>query len=83
MSVCLNNYTDNDLAKLFPWHCSCVKTRGTQEGTILKFPTYYLKIYDGKNGNSYIVQGYRYDSGNPIFTDNIPVSKMREYASKF
>lgn len=71
------------LADLFKQPCTCVQTSGTQEGTILKFATFYLKIYDDEDNASYNVQGYRYNSPMRIFDDHVPANKMREYASRF
>lgn len=69
-------------AELLNRPCECIGTRGTQEGIILKFSTFYLKIYDDKCENSYIVKGYRYNTTNPMFTDSVKESDMREYATR-
>lgn len=62
---------------VIPFH-----TRGTAEGTILKYPDFFLKVYNG-NGPEYIIQGYRYGDENPIFEDKIPFDHMREYGEQF
>lgn len=79
----MSNVDKSYLAKLFKQPCTCFQTSGTQEGTILKFATFYLKIYDDEDNNSYNVQGYRYNSPVRIIDDHVPVNKMREYAAKF
>ena len=63
-----------------PWQV--ITTRGTQEGVILKFHTYYLKIYDDDVEDSYIVESYRYGCNEAIGTDKVPANRMREYACR-
>lgn len=76
--------SDKDLIPTyFKYHCEVIKTRGTQEGMILKFATFYLKIYDDNVENTYIVEGYRYDNSGLVFRDIVPANQMREYASRF
>lgn len=79
----MSNVDKRYLAKLFKRPCKCFQTSGTQEGTILKFATFYLKIYDDETNNSYNVQGYRYDSPMRILDDHVSANMMREYAAKF
>lgn len=77
------NTDKNNLAELFNKPCECIQTRGTQQGIILKFTTFYLKIYDSDEEDSYIVEGYKYGINSAIFTDIVPTNKMRSYAAKF
>lgn len=77
------NTDKSNLADLFREPCECIQTSGTQQGIILKFHTFYLKIYDSDKEDSYIVEGYRYGYDSAIFTDIVPTNKMRNYASKF
>lgn len=80
----MNVNTDKDnLAELFRQPCTSFRTTGTQEGTILKFHSFYLKIYDDSRDGLYIVEGYRYGNDVPLFCDKVPVSQMRSYAAKF
>lgn len=57
-------------------------TRGTEEGVVLKYPDFFLKVYSG-NGPEYIIQGYRYGDENPRFEDKIPFDHMREYGYQY
>lgn len=73
----------DQIASYFKFPCEVIKTRGTQEGMILKFATFYLKIYDDNVENTYIVEGYRYDCPALIFRDVVAANRMREYAERF
>lgn len=59
-----------------------IHTRGTEEGVILKYRCFYLKVYN-ESGTNYLVQGYRYGDQVPRFEDHISLTKMMEYASQF
>lgn len=72
---------DEELKKLFPLHCDLVKTTGPEDGVILKFKTFYLKIYDDRG--QYQIYGYRYNEELPVISDNVSYLKIREYASRF
>lgn len=76
------NINKNELYKLFPLPCESIETTGEGDGIILKFKTFYLKIYDGKM-DEYIVKGYRYNTQIPVFEDIIKSINMRRYASMF
>ena len=71
------------IASYFKYPCEVIKTRGTQEGIILKFATFYLKIYDDNVENMYIVEGYRYDNTALVFRDKVAGNRMREYAAQY
>jgi hypothetical protein len=73
----------DDLYKMFPLQCTTVPTDGIQVGVILKFKTFYLKIYDDKKSDSYIIQGFRYHEHNPVFVDKIPSYKILDFAKQF
>lgn len=79
------NQSDKEwIQSLFPMHSRSAVTTGIDEGLILKFRSFYLKIYDAGNAKSdYIIQGYRYDEDSPVFEDCVRRSKMREYCSEF
>lgn len=69
-----------DLGELFNMPCETIRTNGVQDGVVLKFASFYLKIYDAEKKDSYIVEGYRYGISAPIFTDCVPYKHMRRYA---
>lgn len=77
------NTDKSNLAELFRQPCTSIQTTGTQEGVILKFRSFYLKIYDDNREDGYIVEGYRYFHNSPLFCDKVPVTQMRSYAAKF
>lgn len=70
-----------NLSKYFPLKCKCEKTTGIGNGVILKFNSFYLKIYESNGG--YIVQGYRYNSSNVRFRYDIPSKEFSSWASQF
>lgn len=74
----------SELYNYFPLPCVTVHTTGMQLGIILKFRTFYLKIYDADNvQNSYIVEGWRYRDPRRVFEDVVSVNRIREYALQF
>lgn len=74
----------NKLQDYFQIKCkSCIPTGGLDYGVILKFATFYLKIYDSKDRNSYVVQGFLYKNPEMIFEDSIPLNGFKHYASMF
>lgn len=74
---------DNQLANYFK-HCNCeiIETSGINDGTILKFDTFYLKIYDAENSSTYNIQKYMYGCNQPVSVDDVPYNRMREYISR-
>lgn len=80
----MSRITDkSELADLFKNKCESFSTTGTQEGIVLKFSTFYMKIYDSDKSDNYIIHVYEYGSQNPMFVDEVPSNRMREYAAKF
>lgn len=77
------NTDKSNLAGLFRQPCEEIRTTGTQEGIILKFQSFYLKIYDDDHDDLYIVQGYRYNASVPMFVDKVSVREFRRYAASF
>ena len=59
-----------------------IHTSGTEEGVILKYHSFYLKIYNNSI-EEYTIYGYCYGDEVPRFTDNIPLNRMRTYGSQF
>jgi hypothetical protein len=75
---------NNEIHKLFPLPSIQIRTRGIESGIILKFQTFYLKIYDkGSSKSSYIIQGYRYFEMDPIFNKEIQYFELRDFANRF
>ena len=73
------------IQSLFPMHSTAIHTTGgICDGLILKFKSFYLKIYDADGDNPrYLIQGYRYGEDDPVFEDYVNRSDMRKYANQF
>lgn len=81
MIRCTDKY---ELYTMFPIRATAsFQTTGVQDGMVIRFRTFYLKIYDHQSDYAYIVEGYRYHQMNPVFIDTIPVSKFRNFAAMF
>jgi len=74
--------TNDELYTLFPLPSTSISTAGMQDGIILKFKTFYLKIYDSVEV-TYRIQGFRYHEQIPVFEKNVKVHQMREFANQF
>jgi hypothetical protein len=72
-----------DLHKLFPLRSRSFQTDGFQDGVVVRFRTFYLKIYDDRYEYAYHVAGYRYNEINPVFEECVPASKFKKFASQF
>lgn len=59
-----------------------IHTSGTAEGVILKYPHFYLKIYN-ESGMNYLVQGFCYGDQNPRFEDHVKFTEMIGYGSEW
>jgi hypothetical protein len=80
----MQSIDNNEIYKLFPLPSEQIQTRGIQSGIILKFQTFYLKIYNiDSNENKYLIQGYRYFETNPIFNKQLQYFELRKFASLF
>lgn len=67
---------------MFPLPSLVTETRGIGDGLVLKFKTFYLKIYDDKD-DTYIVQGFLYNRVNPVIIDRVKTNQFRRYAEQF
>ena len=70
----------DQLSSYFPYPCEIIPTTGIGGGVIVKFETFYLKIYNDINENHYIIEEYQYGNESPININSIHINKMREYA---
>ena len=73
----------DDLHKLFPIPSVSFQTSGFQDGVVIRFRTFYLKIYDDQRNYAYDVKGYRYNETDPVFEENVSVAKFKGFASQF
>jgi hypothetical protein len=71
----------NRIQQMFSLPCNSFTTRGMQDGIIIRFKTFYLKIYD--ENMSYDIKGYKYNEEQPVFEEIVSENKMREFCSKF
>ncbi len=73
-----------DLYKFFPIpSIDNFATSGYSDGHIIKFKTFYLKIYDIDGEMSYKVFGFDLIDSEPVFKAIVPMNEFREFASKF
>lgn len=80
----INFAEDDDLAKLFPLTAlASFRTDGVQDGIVIRFKTFYLKIYDDATNYAYDVKGYRYNDAVPVFEENVPIAKFKAFARGF
>lgn len=79
----LRNTDKSELHELFPLPSLSIPTRGTNMGVILRFKTFYLKIYDHNQEDAYRIQGFRYNEQNPVFEDIVLQWELRTFASRF
>ena len=70
-----------ELYKYFTIPCESYEAGIIDSGIVLKFNTFYLKIYDSKKTDSYQVLGYRYYESAPTFDVMIRYNRFKEFAS--
>lgn len=70
----MNAYEIEKLEETF--HIKAIQTRGNQKGVILKFPCFYLKIYDGKGDTTYSVQVWRYNKQLPFIVKEVRCNEL-------
>lgn len=72
------------LKDYFPLPCECIRTTGIGDGIILKFNTFYLKIYNSeKCPGHYDIEGYLYDNSVRVYLAIVPEVQMKSFASEF
>lgn len=76
-------FTMDELHELFLLPCESVLTNGISYGVVLKFKTFYLKIYNDASSSGYIIQAYLYHKTNPVYIDKIEWTRFREYARQY
>ena len=79
----LRNTDKSNLHEMFPLPSSTFLTQGNQLGVIIRFKTFYLKIYDHHTEDVYIVQGFRYHEQKHVFEEKVSWFRLREFASQF
>jgi hypothetical protein len=79
----LRSYYTDDLQRFFPLPSELLYTEGIGDGIILKFKTFYLKIYDDDYGDGYVIYGYRYHINTPVFTEKVPFCMLDQFGKRF
>lgn len=78
------DYTQLDsIHELFPIPCESYETTGFADGVIIRFKTFYLKIYDDEHENAYIVYGYRFNETQPVFIYRVQWKDFKTFANRF
>lgn len=77
-------YVDKiDIGKLFKIKpLSTIRTDGYGDGVILKFKTFYLKIYN-EDYDLYRILGYRYKADLPLVDIKVKSPQLRETVEQF
>ena len=68
----------NEIAKAFGREA--IRTRGLAKGWILKYSTFYIKLYREDFSTDYVAQYYRWNMNLPYKVDVIPSNRINEYA---
>ena len=71
-----------ELVSQFPIIGQVLTMTGIGSGIVVKYRTFYLKIYDQPKDNCYSVTGYRYDSEEPVISYSVPVDLFGNFASQ-
>lgn len=78
------DYTNLEtLHEAFPIPCESFETTGFQDGIVIRFKTFHLKIYDDERENAYIVYGYRYGENRPVFIYKVKWNDFKKFAAQF
>jgi len=84
MATYIRFKSENEISECFILPHTMVKTTGIGNGFILRFKTFYLKMYPNeKIASTYTVEGYRYNEGIPVFKDCIRLNDIKSYALRF
>ena len=73
------NHRKNEIAKIFGGQP--IRTRGLQKGWIIKYPRFYIKIYNDEFSSDYIIQYYKWNMDTPYKVDVVPANRLSAYAN--
>ena len=79
----LRNTDKSNIHDIFPLPSQNIPTRGTNMGVILRFKTFYLKIYDDTGEDAYLIKGFLYHRPNPLFEEIVLARDLRTFAALF
>jgi len=73
-----------EIVQMFPLQpLSVINTTGIGFGLIVKYETFYLKIYDAeRNRLSYDITGFLYGKAEPIFSFTVPYRQITEFTKQ-
>ena len=75
----MNELDIEKLAQRF--HVPVYRTRGTAVGVIMRFPLFYLKIYDGNEQSSYSVQVWNYNECMPSVLAQVRANDLERFVA--
>lgn len=79
----LRNTDKSTIHEVFPLPSLNIPTRGTNMGVILRFKTFYLKVYDDTGEDGFLIKGYRYRKQIPVFEYIVLTKDLRRFAAQF
>ena len=68
-----------NLESLINRPCDVFETRGIQDGNIIKFNQYYIKMYPDNKNSIYRMEYYRYNNDIPFLVDHVHISNISRY----
>lgn len=71
------------IAEMFPLPSTVVSTSGNMKGIIIRFKTFYFKVYQANFENTFNFQGFRYNEHNPVVDENVRRADLRAFAAMF
>lgn len=73
----------DDYEKLFPIpYTEVVQTTGIAEGVIIKFKTFYIKLYN-EDCYTYELQAFRYNASIPIVDKTLDYQELKSFCAQF
>lgn len=69
-----------EISQYFTLDHEVVETTGFGNGLVIKFNTFYLKIYDDIRNSCHIIEGYLYDHSLPVKTWKVTYGKIKGFA---
>ena len=73
----MNELDIEKLAQRF--HVPVYRTRGPAVGVIMRFPQFYLKLYDGTEQSSYSVQVWNYKADMPSVLAQVRANELNKF----
>ena len=70
------------LGEFFSIPCSTIPTGHVNNGIVLRFKTFYLKVYNSDKENSFEIHGYRLWDVEAKFVYTIPYHQFEDFAKQ-